>query len=191
MNMEQSQGEPIYEDFTYGSPDPGSSFSDEQFRYLLNTNDDIAEFEKYIRGIEYDDQRNKWVRLRKPYLNEKGVNTLIGEMRIRCGRGINLSIMKKEEIVARSRSFSKRMNVLLNTRYDEFDLDPSLIPVIHGLIEDIVYANMTRSLEAFQQKMIGKIWKGGEVSRPDGMGGGFTPPGTSRIGNAMNRLLGK
>jgi len=189
QNM-QNIGQPIYEDYPYGAPDPGASLSNEQFKYLLNNDDTIVELEKYLRGIEYDPEREKWVKMRVAVMNEQGINAVISTCKLRCSRGFNLGVFHQLEIKEMIRNFAIDLNKLLNTEYKNFNLKTIFIPIVYDNIVDIVWANLTRTEGGWQQKVIAKIWRGGEMSRPSYNEADFNSPHQGKIGRTISRLIG-
>lgn len=190
INNNEMARQPMYDDFPYGSPDPGASFSDEQFRYLLNNDDTLVELEKYLRGIEYNPETEKWVKLRKAIMNEYGVNAVMSTAKLRCSRGFNLGVFHKNEIKEIIRNFSNELNILFNSEYKTFELNTMNIPIVHSNIIDIVWSNLSRTDNGWQQKVIAKIWKGGEVNRPNMNDSYMASPQQGRIGRTISRIMG-
>lgn len=192
-NMPDNNQQDLYEEYPYGSPDPTPNFSDEQFKYLLNNDDTLVELEKYLRGIEYDPDKEKWVKMRRATLNEVGVNAIMKSVKLRCGRGFNLGIFKSNEIKEIVKSFSNELTIILNTQYKKFELSIDDIQILHSDVVDFVWSNLSRSEGGWQQKLIGKIWKGGEMTRPNMSQGSndlMYSPKQGRISRTINRMMG-
>jgi len=146
-------------------------------KWLFNPKDIITEVEKSLRGQTYDRKEHKWVQVRKPILNDDGINSVLLNLSPYASKVFSMSHLSEKRIKKMAHQFTKEMIVLFGTdEHDELGIDVKQMSVIIKLVSNVVYSTLRKAYEGLSLGVIRDTEKGTEIrtlGKPGGLSGIF------------------
>ena len=117
--------------------------------FVYNNTDSLDLFELGLRGFFIDRKQGKLIEVKKPLANKKGINDIMGELRLLTSKQNSFAIRKKEEIMINleilEQDWSERY--IYDKTSDEFEVKPEDGYKIVNDMYNIVFSAWSQGLE--------------------------------------------
>lgn len=145
----------------------------DQIRYCLNVNDVLKDFECLLKGVRYDPQTKKWIRISEPIMNKEGAGLLILFLGPELSRNFSLSDQDGELIVNEVLVFGENMAEYIVKKKEKYGINAEMIPLVVNLLCDSILANLNKSKNGGFQKFLTNTSSSSEtrVIQPSRQGG--------------------
>lgn len=116
---------------------------------LQQTNPDVILelIEHHLKGEVWQEQEKKWAVKYSPFLNEKGVNTIMTMLRGLINHNTILSNLGDKDIANLMHGVIDQIVILLYTRWKEFEIDKAHLTPIADLICNNAFFSLKRAYD--------------------------------------------
>lgn len=141
-----------------------NQYTTEFMRDLLDPSVMVDKFEQSLRGIAYNSEKNCWMQVTKPKMNEEGVAWIRMETELFSDKTFTTSNFSKEEIDRDLEDFEHTLIEHMFSHYNEYDLDyVSDMRMILTMVRGIVSASRKKSQNATMIKNLSKSHQHTEI----------------------------
>lgn len=123
-------------------------------RWRLNSAEDIEGVAMDLRGLEFNEDLNKFIRVSDPLMNETGVQQVKSILRSRMTRFAGLTDLSEETINKFSKTTAISVNRLLFVNADKYGVRPEEYLEIYEMIKFNVFMMLTKSKNAGERNAL-------------------------------------
>ncbi len=137
-------------------------------KWQLSNEDTIDQLENDIRGIIWDPMLKKYICVRDPLMNDRGISAVISLLKPITSKTVILSNLPEQQIFTMSKHFSFRLTKLLAKRHCEFGIDKHMLTPIADMLEDVYFATLMRAKDGGEREFLSKAVERKEIISNDG-----------------------
>jgi len=105
----------------------------------------IEELKHVLRGEEFDEEKQAWVKVRKPLLNEKGIRSIMTDIKGVVNQNTILSNLNEQEISNIIVNLGDTLRIKLSANRKEFDINKFELNTILFTILNMSYPALKRA----------------------------------------------
>lgn len=136
--------------------------------FVYNNTDTLDLFELGLRGFFIDRKKGQIIEVKKPLANKKGINDIMGELRLLTSKQNSFAIRKKDEIMKNleilEQDWSERY--IYDKTSDEFGIKPEDGYKIVNDMYNIVFSAWSQGLEGASLRFLRDSTRISETSSP-------------------------
>lgn len=120
----------------------------------LKTDDVLVKIRMELRGYEFIQEKKKWVKIREPFMNERGINAYMNVLSS-VTRVVTLSNYKEEDIPKRVLYVCEKVIPVLHINYKDFGIkNKSDLPLLDVQLFNLTEAALNKAKAAGDRAVI-------------------------------------
>jgi len=129
----------------------------EKFLEYLDPEKSAEYLEQTLRGYRWDSEKEKWVPMGAPLLNEKGIKEIMSRIRPLLVSGVVAGNLTEDKVNRIVEKFAESLALTLIVKYKDFEIKEEKaddIRKIINLCSDVLYITLLRSEHALTLKAL-------------------------------------